>query len=143
MTSPEPVKLGEYRGFAMELSYAPYSKEYNVALKGALTHTVSLGADIHGNITRLDNALEGMEAKLTVCKEQLANVHTQMETAKTEAEVPFAREAELAEKTARLAELTISLKLAENDREILDGAPDEGDSAEAPARTSKERDEAR
>jgi hypothetical protein len=103
MTSPEPVPLGEYRGFVMDLSYEPFSKEYRIALKGALTHQIALGADIHGNITRLDNALDGTEPKLALCKEQLANVHAQMETAKAEAQVSFPREAELAEKTARLA----------------------------------------
>jgi hypothetical protein len=143
MTSPDSVPLGEYRGFAMDLSYEPFSKEYRISLKGALTHQISLGADVHGNITRLDNALDGMEPKLAFCKEQLANVRAQMETAKAEAQIPFPREAELAEKTARLAELTVSLKLAEADREILDGAPDEGDSAEAPARKERERDDER
>jgi hypothetical protein len=140
MTSPDPVKLGSYRGFEMELSYEPFSKEYRIALKGTLTHQISLGADVHGNITRLDNALDGIDTKVTACKEQLANIGLQMETAKAEAQVPFAREAELAEKSARLAELTVSLKFAENDREILDGAPDEGDDKDAPARKEKEQE---
>jgi hypothetical protein len=140
MTSPDPMKLGNYRGFEMELYYEPYSKEYCIDLNGALSYKVTLGADVHGNITRLDNALDGMEQKLAVCKDQLANVGLQMETAKAEAQVPFSREAELTEKTARLAELTVSLKLTENDHEILDGAPDEGDGAEAPARKTKEQE---
>jgi hypothetical protein len=143
MTSPDPVKLGNYRGFDMELFYEPYTKEYCINLKGALSYKVTLGADVHGNITRLDNALDGMEPKLTVCKDQLVNIGLQMETAKAESQVPFAREAELAEKTAKLAELTVSLKLTEKDHEILDGAPDEGDSADAPVRKDKERDDER
>ena len=71
--------------------------------------------------------MERIEPYLQSYREQLEDVKAQLETAKTEVEVPFAREAELTEKTARLAELTISLKLGENDREILDEVPDEGD----------------
>jgi len=127
MTSPDPVPIGVYRGFEMELSFDSFSKEYRVTLKGQLSHKVSLGSDIHGNITRIDNVLEGIEPNQKGCEEQLAAVRTQLETAKIEAEAPFSREQELQEKTARLAELTIALKLDEKDREILDGAPDEGD----------------
>ena len=60
MTSPDPVPLGEYRGFKMELSYHIHLNEYTVSFKGELTHDVVLGSDIHGNITRLDNKLEGL-----------------------------------------------------------------------------------
>jgi len=140
MANPDAVPLGEYRGFAMDLSFDAFGKEYRITLKGQLSHTVSLGSDIHGNITRLDNALEGMESKLTACKEQLESVNTQLGTARTEAEVPFSREQELADKSARLAELTIALKLSEQDHEVLDAAPDEGDAAERTERKSKERD---
>lgn len=79
------------------------------------------------NITRLDNALEGIQSKKQGCEEQLTNVRAQMETAKTAVQAPFPREAELAEKMSRLAELTIALKLDEKDHEVLDEAPDEGD----------------
>ena len=127
MTSPDTVLIGEYRGFSMELSFDSFSKEYHVTLKNALSHTVSLGSDIHGNITRMDNALESMAAKQAVCEEQLASVKAQMEKAKEEIQTPFPREQELQEKTARLAEITVALKLDEKDREILDSAPDAGD----------------
>ena len=127
MTNPDAVPLGEYRGFPMELSFAFQSREYCIMLKGQLSHMVSLSADVFGNIARLDNALERIEPLLQSTREQLGAVNTQLETAKTEAQVPFPREQELAEKTARLAELTIALKLKENDREILDDVPDEGD----------------
>jgi len=143
MNNPDPVSLGEYRGFPMELSFDSFGKEYRVTLKGTLSHTVSLGSDIFGNITRLDNALEGMDVKLAGCQEQLANTRAQMETAKAEIQTPFPREAELAEKTARLAELTVSLRLEENDREILDSVPDEGDIQPPRKGREPERDEAR
>jgi hypothetical protein len=64
MTSPDPVPLGEYRGLQMILSFDSYGKEYRVTLSGKLSHTVKLGTDIHGNITRLDNALEGFQQSL-------------------------------------------------------------------------------
>jgi hypothetical protein len=137
MTSPDAAPLGEYRGFAMDLSFDSFSKEYRVTLKGQLSHTVPLGTDIHGNITRLDNALDGMEQKLALCREKLDSVNAQLESAKAEVQAPFPREQELADKTARLAEITIALKLDEKDHEILDDAPDEGDSAEQPRK--KER----
>jgi N12 class adenine-specific DNA methylase/adenine-specific DNA methylase len=143
MTTPEPVSLGHYRGFDMDLSFDSFNKEYRITLKGALSHTINLGTDIYGNFTRLDNALEGLETKLTACKEQLANTKAQMETAKEQIQAPFPREGELAEKTARLAELTVSLKLNENDREVLDGVPDAGDSMAQPRRKDRERDDER
>ena len=127
MTTPDPISIGLYRGFQMELSFETYSKEYRITLKNILSHMISLSSDIHGNITRLDNVLEGFEPKLQICEEQLSNTLTQIETAKIEMEKPFSKEQELQDKTTRLAELTVQLKLDEKDRELLDGEPDESD----------------
>lgn len=127
MESTEPVSIGSYRGFGMELSYEAFSKEYQVSLKGALSHRVSLGTDVFGNITRLDNALNNLEQFLGSYRGALERTKEQMETAKTEAEKPFPREGELREKSQRLAELTKLLKLDEKDRELLDSAPGEGE----------------
>ena len=138
MTNPDAVPLGEYRGFPMHLSFDTFGKVYKVDLKGTLTHTVDLGVDIHGNITRLDNALDGMEPKLQSYREQLEAAKVQFETAKVEAKAPFPREQELTGKTARLAELTVALKLNEQDHELLDAAPDAGDNLQSPARKKEE-----
>ena len=127
LTNSDPVSIGSYCGFEMQLFYEAFSKEYRVSLKGALTHTVSLGTDIHGNITRLDNALHGMETWLQGHRDNLENIKSQMEAAKAEADKPFPRADELQEKSKRLAELTKLLKMDEKDRELLDSAPDEGD----------------
>ena len=62
MKSPDPVHLGQYRGFAMELYFETASKEFRLTLAHTLRHTASLGTDIHGNIQRIDNALDGLEA---------------------------------------------------------------------------------
>ncbi len=140
MTSPEPVPLGMYRGFYMELGYLSFSKEYQVFIKGALTYKVSLGTDVFGNITRIDNMIDGMAARQKECLERLENIAVQVEAAKAEMTVPFAREQELEDKSARLAELTIELKLTENDREILDDEPDERDNSVPRQRRDVERE---
>lgn len=127
MTSPDPVSVGEYRGFGMVLSFDTYGKEYRVTLQGKLTHTVSLGSDIHGNITRLDNALEGFAEKLQNCESGLAETQSQMKAAQGEVLRPFAQEQEYLTKSARLKELNVLLNMDEKDNKILDFAPDEGD----------------
>ncbi len=134
MSSADPVPLGVYRGFPMELFFDKQSREYNITFKGSLTLTVSLGADIHGNITRMDNALDGMAGRLEGCKEHLSAVKTQMENAKTEIEKPFPQEAELSEKSTRLNEINIALNLDKRDHELVDSVPDEGDNLEMPQR---------
>jgi len=143
MTSPEPVPLGVYRGFPMELAFDKQSREYIVIFKGAITLTVSLGSDIHGNITRMDNSLDGMPGRLEGCKEHLSAVKTQLENAKAEIEKPFPQETELTEKSARLNEINIALNLDERDHELVDAAPDEGDSVGQPQRKERERDDER
>jgi hypothetical protein len=127
MTSPDPVPMGEYRGFQMILSFDTFGKEYGVTLSGALSHTVKLGTDIHGNITRLNNALEGFPDSLKQCEGRLANAQTQLEAAKGEVDRAFPQEQEYSDKSARLKELNILLNMDEKDHEILDMEPDEGD----------------
>ena len=138
MTSPDPVPLGQYRGFAMELSFESFSKEFCITLKGALTHTTSLGTDIFGNILRLDNLLGGMEERLAACREELENVNVQLANAKQEVEKPFPQEDELKTKSAHLDELNILLNMDKRESEIVDG--DVGDEVTAPARGSPDRD---
>lgn len=139
MTSPEAVPLGQYRGFAMELSFNSFSREFKVAFIGELRHTVALGTDIFGNIQRLDNALEAFPDRLAACAEQLENTKTQMENAKTEVQKPFPQEAELAEKMKRLDELNILLNMDKRDNEIADECPDEGEKDAPVERSDRER----
>ena len=127
MTSPDPVPLGNYRGFDMTLSFDAFAKEYRVTLKGALSHEVKLGTDIHGNITRIDNALEGFGETIRRCENNLASVNEQMEAAKSEVGRPFPQEAEYQEKSARLKELNVLLKLDEKDHQIFEAEPEEGE----------------
>ncbi len=121
MTSPDPIPLGRYRGFAMKLHFDSLSRNYVITLQGKLSYPVTLGTDIFGNIQRLDNAIESFPERLKNCRELLANVHTQLEAAKVEVEKPFPREEELKDKSARLDELNILLNLDKKENEIVDG----------------------
>ena len=132
MTGSDAVLLGQYRGFSMVLAYDGRSNEYRITLKGTLSHTVTLGADVFGNITRLDNALENLPKVLETEQAKLAETNAQLENARTELAAPFAREEELAEKTKRLKELNILLNMDEKDKTLMDDGPDEGE--EVPAR---------
>jgi hypothetical protein len=126
MTSPEPQEMGSYLGFPMLFSFDSFNKKYQITLQGALSHMVALGADVHGNITRLNNALAEMPKKLAYCREQLKNLRQQMETAKKEIDIPFEKEQELQSKSARLHELNILLNMDKAENEIMDDEPAEG-----------------
>lgn len=125
MTSPEPQEMGSYLGFPMLFSFDSFNKKYQITLQGALSHTVALGADVHGNITRLNNVLAEMPKKLEYCREQLKTLRQQMETAKKEIDIPFEKEQELQSKSARLHELNILLNMDKAENEIMDDGPDE------------------
>ena len=121
MTSPNPIPIGQYRGFDMELSFDTFSREYKITLIHQLRHTVTLGTDIFGNIQRLDNTLGAFEERMAACVEQLENTRVQLENAKAEVQKPFPQEEELAAKTARLNELNTLLNLDKTENEIVDG----------------------
>ena len=125
MTNPDPIPLGEYRGFTMELYFE--AREYKVRLKGELGYPVTLGTDTFGNITRLDNALEGLPKRLEMNEMELDNLKKQFETAKVDVERPFPQEGELKAKTDRLNELNALLNVDKRENEIVGGEPDEGE----------------
>jgi len=125
MTNPDPIHLGEYRGFPMELYFE--AREYKVRLKGELGYPVTLGTDTFGNITRLDNALEGLPKRLEMNEMELDNIKKQFETAKVDVERPFPQEEELKAKTDRLSELNALLNVDKRENEIVGGEPDEGE----------------
>jgi hypothetical protein len=117
VTTTEPIKIGSYRGFDMLLSFDSMEKVFTIAMKGAMTHTAVLGDDSSGNITRINNAFEKIPQRLMSVEVQLQTLNDQMENARMELEKPFAFEAELAEKSARLAALDAMLN--------MDDSPDE------------------
>lgn len=136
MTGSDAVALGQYRGFSLTLSYDGASNEYRMTMKGTLSHTVVLGADVFGNITRMDNALEAFSDKLKAVREDLESNKVQLENARTEMDTPFAKEEELQQKTARLKELNILLNMDQKDHELLDGEPE----TDTPERKSTDRE---
>ena len=138
MTSPGSVPLGQYRGFAMDLSFESMFQQFKVTVKGALCYTITLGTDVFGNILRLDNLLESMEERINTCREQLENTRMQLENAKLEVDKPFPQEDELKRKSARLDELNILLNMDKRESEIVDG--DVGDEVTAPAHGSPDRE---
>ena len=121
MTSPEPKKIGSYRGFKLELSFETFEKQYVLTLVGSLRHSVPLGADIFGNISRIDNMISSLPDKMADCKERLADTKNQLENAKAEVERPFPQEEELSKKNERLAELNALLDMNHTENEIADG----------------------
>lgn len=124
----DPVQIGSYRGFQMSLTLEDFGRDYVLTLKGQMTHRVTLGKDPRGNLTRIDNALNGMAERLATVQSKLESLYSQMETAKQELGKPFPQENELRVKSARLAELNIALNI--DDKTPLEALADE-----APART--------
>ena len=139
MTSPDPVPLGKYRGFDLELSFDTFEKAYQVKIKGSLSRSVSLGTDAIGNITRIDNAIEKISERLEAKSRELSTLEQQFATAKAEVEKPFDKEEELTEKTNRLNVLNGLLNVDKRENELVDGAPDEGDSVPTPKERAYER----
>ena len=109
------VPIGSYRGFTMELTYDSFRKDFEIILKGNMSHRATLGTDTRGNITRLDNCLAAMPDRLQRVQDTLENLYNQQAAAKEEAGKSFPQEAELKEKSARLAELDAALNMDERD----------------------------
>lgn len=138
-STPEPTPLGEYRGFKMELEFDTVMRTYGINLKGHFTHSVTLGLDVYGNITRIDNAIDNIESRLTKAIEQLKNTKSQFETAKVEVEKPFPQEEELKASMARLSELNALLDMDKGNTQLVGGEPDEGELPPTRNRNDRER----
>ena len=107
----ESVPIGTYRGFSMSLTVENFGKDFILTLKGKMSHRVELGKDARGNLVRIDNALAQMPERYKTVQGRLENVQAQLATAKAELGKPFPQEAELKEKSARLAELNAELNI--------------------------------
>ena len=103
--------IGTYRGFDMSLMYNPFTNQYMLTLKGAMSHQVELGTDPRGIITRIDNALAGIPKRIEGVQNRLTDLNQQMATARSELGKPFPQEDELRTKSARLAELDAKLNM--------------------------------
>lgn len=138
MTSPDPVVIGSYRGFSMELSFDTFLREYHLVLGHALRHTATLSTDVFGNIQRIDNVLDGFDSRLKDCQALLENTRTQLANAQMEVMKPFDQEEELAVKSARLEELNALLNLDEKDKELAEPSAEEQEETKT-RRTTRSR----
>ncbi len=125
MTNPEQREIGMYRGFTLLLHYDTVAKTFRLTMKGMASHTVDLGADVLGNIQRMENALSKLPERLDTCNKSIQELNTQLENAKLEIQKPFQQEQELAEKTKRLATLDALLSIDKREPENLDTLPEE------------------
>ena len=132
-----PVEIGSYRGFRMEVYYDTLNAHYCLNLCGKMKHTVSLGTDALGNLTRIENEIAKFPARLDDAKTKKAETLEQIENAKAEFAKPFPYEAELKEKTERLNALNIELNLDEKDTPVMDAEPEQ--SEEQPEKRSPAR----
>ena len=139
MESPDPIPLGSYRGFYLELSFDTVERVYMVKIQGETSRKIALGDDVFGNISRIDNAIERIPDDLADKRIALENAEKQLENAKAEVEKPFSKEEELNQMTARLKELDILLNLDKRENEMADDVPDEGDGLEQEKDRSRER----
>ena len=123
----QPSEIGSYRGFKLEVYYDTVNSAYCLNLCGKAKHKVELGSDALGNLTRIENELAKLPARLEAAKTKKAETISQLENAKVEVQKPFAFEEELKEKTDRLNALNIELNLDEKDPSAIDTEPEQGD----------------
>lgn len=138
-TLSQPVTIGSYRGFKMEVYYDTLYTEYRLNLCGKTKHQITLGSDALGNLTRIENELSKLPAKLEAAKTKLAETISQLENAKVEVEKPFSFEDELSDKSDRLNALNIELNLDEKDPSAIDSEPEQGDEPPERKGVSRER----
>lgn len=134
-----PTDIGRYRGFRMEIYYDTVNAHYCMNLCGKAKHKVDLGADAFGNLTRIENELSKLPARLEAAKTKKAETIAQLETAKEEIKKPFAFEDELKEKTERLNALNIELNLNEKDTSVMDTEPEQTEEQPERKCASRER----
>ena len=134
-----PTEIGSYRDFQMEIYYDTVNAHYCMNLCGKAKHKVDLGADALGNLTRIENELSKLPARLEAAKTKKAETIAQLETAKEEIKKPFAFEDELKEKTERLNALNIELNLNEKDTSVMDTEPEQAEEQPERKCASRER----
>ena len=132
MPNADMMLLGTYRGFELNIRFDSFKNEHQAVLRAELSYPVSLGDDARGNITRLDNAIDNFADRIADAENALQNLEQQKQVAEVEVAKPFAQEEELAEKSARLAELNALLNI-DRDRSSSQDAPEETEETETPA----------
>ena len=133
------TEIGSYRGFRIEIYYDTVNAHYCMNLCGKTKHKVDLGSDALGNLTRIENELSKLPARLEAAKTKKAEIIAQLEIAKEEIKKPFAFEDELKEKTERLNALNIELNLNEKDTSVMDTEPEQAEEQPERKCASRER----
>lgn len=131
------AEIGHYRGLSMTVSYNPFDNQFEMSLRGAMSHRLVLGSDARGNLIRMENALANIPTRMGDAQTQLDTLNQQMAAAKEELGKPFPQEAELQEKSARLITLNALLNIdgkAISEPEQADEKPSIHDQLKAPGR---------
>lgn len=107
--------VGEYYGFAMDMNYSPVNKEFYLRLRNkdenGLRHSVALGTDTLGNITRIDNMFNRLEGQLETVQFSVEEYKKELKQCEDALKAPFAFEDELHDATNRLNVLNVELSL--------------------------------
>ena len=103
--------IGSYAGFSLHVQFDSFFQQYHLNIKGRTTHSIEVGTDPSGNITRINNALNGLGSALNKAQDRLSDLHAKVASAQEELARPFPQEEELAEKQARLNEVNAKLNM--------------------------------
>ena len=142
--SAKAEDIGEYRGLKIQLGINEFSKNFILYLQGNYSYEVELGSDIHGNITRIDNAISNFSKEVERAKAKLEETQKQFENAKEAVKVPFDKDEELKQKTKELDQINAKLNLDRNENEVIDdGEQEEKDNSKEKESQDYDRDDPR
>ena len=120
----ETSHLGEFKGFELLVEKNFIGVNYLV-LRGKTDYKTELSTSPVGNMVKLENLLGGMSENLDFLTEKIRQYERDLEQSRLDYEKPFAQEAELTEKIARLNELNVQLDLENGKTEDIDLAGQE------------------
>ena len=126
-------QIADLGGFAISSRFDAFAQTFKLTIKRQSSYTIELGSDPAGNIQRILNALASIEKTLPQVERRLETLQQQLAEAKEEVQRPFPQEAELNEKSARLAELNALLDMDEKGDDAALGMDEEMTESEIPA----------
>ena len=126
-------QIADLGGFAISSRFDAFAQTFKLTIKRQSSYTIELGSDPAGNIQRILNALASIEKTLPQVERRLETLQQQLAEAKEEVQRPFPQEAELNEKSARLAELNALLDMDEKGDDAALGMDEEVTDSELPA----------
>lgn len=126
-------QIADLGGFAISSRFDAFAQTFKLTIKRQSSYTIELGSDPAGNIQRILNALASIEKTLPQVERRLETLQQQLAEAKEEVQRPFPQEAELNEKSARLAELNALLDMDEKGDDAALDMDEEVTESEIPA----------